>query len=216
MGSHTAMAQPAAAVTAETEKLDAFLTRMALRARKTGEELAALNGQFAANRVGTVIQPRNLVTKEALLASRKKVDTFKALVARRSTLLWQHFSEMEKLVASSGLSERDARAAMAGADANRAAVLKAYDDLGQAQLDGARAMEDLLAFAQRNLGHTAVQNGEWVFEAQPALDDYRRIMLALDAAGKKEGEATRHLVNLLSEQKTGRPADKRRPPPHDL
>ena len=208
---HTALAQPAAGANAETEKLTAFMARMELRAKMTGEELAALNGQFAANRLGTVIQPKNLVSKDALQASRRKVDTFKALVARRSTLLWQHFSEMEKLVAGSGLSERDARAAMAGADANRAAVLKAYDDIGQAQLNGARALDDLLAFAQRNLGHTAVKDGEMIFDAQPVLDDYRRIMLMLDAAGRKEDEATRNLMNLLSEQKTDRPADKRRP-----
>ena len=157
-----------------------------------------------------MIQPANLVSRQGLQASRKKLDTHRTLIARRSNVLWQHFSDMEGLVRSSGLSERDARAAMTGADANRAAMLKAWDELGQAQLSGARAMDDLLAFAQRNLGHTATKDAEMVFESPSVTDDYRRVLKALDVAARSEAAATRKLMKLLSPQKSGGPGDKRR------
>lgn len=179
----TPVAQQVAA-TSQADRLVGILNAMKVRAKQFAEESAAIDRKFNAVELGTVLAVQNLVSKSSLDASRKTLNSYKAAIAERDAMLKKHFTLSEQIIRGSGLSEREVNEGIAGLNSSKGTVQKNYADLTTAQLASVKATEDILDCAQRGLGRIAVQNGQPMFQTQPELDEYRRLIQVLtDAAG---------------------------------
>ena len=108
--------------------------------------------------------------------------------------LKQHFIASEQIVRGSGLTEREVNEGMAGLNSSKGAIMQNYADLTSAQLGSVTATEDILNFAQRGLGRITVQNSQPMFQSQPELDEYQRLMQALTAAVATETAVTQKVT----------------------
>jgi hypothetical protein len=172
------------AATSDADKELALLNAMKVRAKQFAEESAAIDRKFNSVDVSTVLVAQNLITKAGIDASRKKLNLFKSAIADRDAMLKKHFVLSEQLIRSSGMSEREINNGLAGLNSNKGTIQKNYADLTIAQLATVKATEDILDYAQRQLGLITVQNNQPMFQTQAALDEYRRLFQVLtDAAG---------------------------------
>ncbi|MDO9235735.1 MAG: hypothetical protein Q7U28_06830 [Aquabacterium sp.] len=179
----TPVAQQAAA-TSDADKTVGFLSAMKVRAKQFAEESAAIDRKFNAVDLGTVLTAQNLVNKASLDASRKKLNSYKAAIAERDAMLKKHLTLSEQIIRGSGLSEREVNEGLAGLNSSKGTVQKNYADLTIAQMASVKATENILDFAQKGLGRITVQNGQAMFQTQPELDEYSRLIQVLtDAAG---------------------------------
>lgn len=170
--------------TSEADRAVGFLNAMKVRAKQFAEESAAIDRKFNAVDLSTVLVAQNIVSKQSLDASRKKLNSYKAAIAARDAMLTKHITLSEKIIRGSGLSEREVAQGMAGLNSSKGTVMRNYADLTTAQMDTVNATEDILDFAQRRLGRITIQNGQPMFQTQPELDEYQRLIQILtDAAG---------------------------------
>lgn len=185
----------------EADQTVMFLSAMKERAKKFAEESAALDRKFNSVDLSTVLTPQNLVRKEAIDASRKMLNTYKSLVAERDQMLNRHFALSESIIKRAGLSESGMREAMAGLNSGKEPVARTYADLATAQLASVKASEDILSFAQRELGRITVQDGQPLFQAQSQLDEYQRLLQVLLSAADTETKVTEHVNALMQKNK---------------
>lgn len=172
------------AATSEADRAVGVLNAMKVRAKQFAEESAAIDRKFNAVDLSTVLVAQNLVSKPSLDASRKKLNSYKAAIAARDAMLTKHITLSEQIIKGSGLSEREVAQGMAGLNSSKGTVMRNYADLTTAQMATVKATEDILDFAQRGLGRITVQNGQPMFQTQPELDGYQRLIQVLtDAAG---------------------------------
>lgn len=105
-------------------------------------------------------------------------------------MLKKHFTLSEQIIRGSGMSEREVNNGLAGLNSSKGTVQKNYADLTTTQLATVRATEDVLDFVQKGLGRITVQNGQPMFQTQPELDEYRRLMQLLTDAVATETAVT--------------------------
>lgn len=178
------------AVTNEADRAVGVLNAMKVRAKQFAEESAAIDRKFNAVDLDTVLMPQNLVSKASLDASRKKLNSYKAAIAERDAMLKKHLVLSEQIIRGSGLSEREVNEGMAGLNASKGPVAQGYADLTRTQLASVKATGDILDFAQRGLGRIAVQNGQPMFQTQPELEEYQRLIQVLTDAASNETVTT--------------------------
>jgi hypothetical protein len=189
------------AVGSEADRTVAVLQGMKSRVKKLAEDFAALDRKFTDNDLGSVLKAENLVTHEAIQASRRKVETFKTLIAERNTILKQHFVSSESLIRNSGLTEREMNDGLAGLNSGKDNTLRNYENLGVAQLSSLRLIGDLLTFADNSVGRTSVKDGQMMFQTQPELDEYRRLLAAIGESAAREEIATKKVQEMAQGQK---------------
>lgn len=193
----------------EADRAVALYGQMKVRAKKMAEDFSALDQKFTATDLGAVLKPDNMVTREGIQSSRKKVETFKALINQRNTILQQHFTTSEQIIRGSGLSERETNDALAGLNSGKGTILQSYADLGKAQLDSLKIISGLLNFGERTLGRTSLKDGQIMFQIQADLDEYMRFVQQITDSSAKEEIATQkisaqaqyHKQNLVDEYK---------------
>lgn len=185
----------------EADRVVAFLGLMKGRAKKMAEDFAALDRKFTANDLGASLMAENMVKREGIQASRKKIETFKSLINQRNTILTQHFVGTEEIIRNAGLSEREKNDAIAGMNSGKGSTLKNYEELGNAQLGSLKIVDELLNFAERNLGRTSLKDGQMMFQAQPELDEYRGLIQALTESSAKENVVTQKVTAQVQQQK---------------
>jgi hypothetical protein len=191
----------ASAVGSEADRAVAFLQNMKGRAKKFAEDFAALDRKFTANDLSSVFKAENLVTGEGIRASRKKVETFKALINERNTILKQHFASSEALIRNSGLSEREMNEGLAGLNSGKDSTLRNYESLGVAQLSSLKLIGELLTFADNSVGRTSVKDGQIMFQTQSELDEYRRVFGAIMESAANEEVATQKVQEMAQQHK---------------
>jgi hypothetical protein len=174
------------AAASEADRAVGFLKAMKVRAKQFAEESAAIDRKFNAVDLSTVLAAQNLVSKAAIDDSRKKLNSYKGAIAERDAMLKNHLTLSEQIIHNSGLSQSEVNAALAGLSASKGTVQKNYDDLTVAQMASIKATENILDFAQKGLGRISVQNGQALFQTQPELDEYRRLMQVLTDAAAAE------------------------------
>lgn len=174
----------------EADKLVSLMGAMKDRAKKFAEESAAIDRKFNSIDLGTVLLPQNLVSKKEIDASRAKLRTYAAAIADRDNMLKRHFDLSETNIKTAGLSESGLRDALAGFNSGKESTTKTYADLTAAQLASVRASEEILNFAQRELGQISVQKGQPLFQTQAQLDEYQRLGQALMDASAVEAKVT--------------------------
>lgn len=185
----------------EADRAVAFLQAMKGRVKKFAEDFAALDRKFTANDLASVLKAENLVTREAIQASRKKVETFKALINERNAILKQHFVSSEAFIRNSGLSEREMNEGLAGLNSGKDNTLRNYANLGVAQLASLKLIGELLTFAENSVGRTSVKDGQMMFQTQPELDEYRRLIGAIVESAANEEVATQRVQEMAQQQK---------------
>ena len=186
----------------EADRTVALLGLMKDHAKKFAIDTAALDRKFTTNDLGSALRPENLVTQDGIQNSRKKVEASKVLIDQRNTILPQYFFSLEQSVKSLGLTERETINAIAGMNAGKGGaerMQKLYEKLGNAQLGILTIISELLDFAERNLGRTSVKDGQMMFLAQPELDEYLRLVKALNESAAREDVATKK-VNTQAQQ----------------
>jgi hypothetical protein len=166
--------------------LDAYLNAGKKRAKDFAEESAAINRKFSSIDLSGVLLPKNLTNKASIDASRRTLNSYKAVIAERDATLVNHFALTEKITRSSNLTEKEVREGLAGLESGKALAVKNYGDLTRVQLATVAASEAILDFAEQNLGHMGVKNGQPLFETQPQLDEYRRLVGILNVAVSNE------------------------------
>ena len=184
---------PVALQVASTSKADrevVILNAMRVRAKQFAEETGAIDRRFAAIDLDDVLLPQTLMSKVGLDASRKKLNSYKAAIAERDAVLKKHFVSSEQIIRGSGLSEREVNEDMDGFNSSKGPISQNYADLTLTQLATVKATEDIFDFAQRALGRITVQNGQLMFQTQPELDEYGRLVQALTDVASKETVAT--------------------------
>jgi hypothetical protein len=182
------------AATSEADRVVGFLNTMKARAKKFAEDSGVIDRKFNTVDLSTVLMAQNLVSKPSIEASRKKLNSYKAIIGERDAMLKQHFALSEQIIRGSGLSEREVNEGMAGLNSSRGTVTQNYSDLTIAQLGSVTATEDLLNFAQRGLGRITVQNGQPMFQTQRELDDYQRLIQVLTEAAATETAITQKVT----------------------
>ncbi len=187
--------------TSEADQTVTFLSAMKERAKKFAEESAALDRKFNSVDLSTILVPQNLISKDAIEASRQKLNTYKSLVAERDQMMSRHLALSEGIIRGSGLSESGVRDAMAGFNSSKESTVRTYADLAAAQLASVKASEDILNFAQRELGRITVQDGQPLFQSQPQLDEYQRLVQVLLSVGETEAKVTERVTALMQKNK---------------
>lgn len=190
---------PAPAGASDADKTVSVLAAMTGQAKKFSETSAALDRKFYAVDMTQVLSPQNLLSSEGIKASRATLATFKGLVRERGAMLTNHFAFTEQIVRSAGLSQGELANGLAGIEAGKEPVQKTYGELDTVQFAFVKASEDLVNFAERGLGRITVQDGQFMFQTQPELDEYRRLMRLLTDAAAKEGEVSQR-VNAFAQQ----------------
>ena len=170
--------QPVAG-SSEADRAVRFLNAMKTRAKQFAEESAAVDRKFDAVDLSTVLSAESLISKPSLEASRKKLSSYKAAIAARDAMLTKHMALSEQIIRTSDLTEREVAQAMAGLNSSKDAVMRNYADLTAAQLATVKATEDILDFAQQGLGRITTENGQPMFQTQPELDEYQRLIQVL-------------------------------------
>lgn len=178
------------AATSEADRMVGFMNAMKARAKKFAEDSGSLDRKFNSVDLSTVLALQNIMSKVNIDASRKKLNSYKTTIGERDAMLKQHLVLSEEIIRGSGLTEREINDALAGLNSNKGTVMQNYADLSSAQLDSVKATEDILNFAQRELGRITVQNGQLMFQAQPELDEYQRLMQVLMEAVNTENAIT--------------------------
>lgn len=163
---------------------------MKVRAKQFAEESGAIDRKFNAVDLSTVLVAQNLVSKSGIDASRKKLNAYKAAIADRDAMLKKHFVLSEQIIRNSGVSDREVNDGLAGLNSSKGPITQNYADLTRTQLASVNATEDILNFAQRGLGRISVQDGQPIFQTQPELDEYRRLIQALTDAAAAENVIT--------------------------
>lgn len=174
----------------EADRMVVLMGLMKERAKKFAEEFGALDRKFNSVDLGTILVPQSLMSKASIQVSRKKLDRYKALIAERDALLKQHFVLSEQAIRGAGLTEQEVQEALAGLNSNKGAVVQNYANLTTAQLATVKASQDILSFTERGLGRIFVQNGQLMFQTQPELDEYQRLMQVLTDAAATESAIT--------------------------
>lgn len=198
-----------AAGVSEADRMVAFMGQVKERAKKFAEESVALDRKFNAVDLGMVLAPQSLATKAVIQASRMKLNGYKALIVERDAMLTRHYALSEKIIYGIGLTEREQAEALAGLNSKKDTVVKNYADLTAAQMVSLKATHDILNFAERSVGRMVVQNGQLMFQTQPDLDEYQRLMQVLTEAaavenvitGKVAAQAQQSRQNLADEFK---------------
>ena len=90
---------------------------------------------------------------------------------------------------------------MAGFNSSKESTVRTYADLAAAQLASVKASEDILNFAQRELGRITVQDGQPLFQSQPQLDEYQRLVQVLLSVGETEAKVTERVTALMQKNK---------------
>lgn len=175
-----------AADISEADRMVGFMNAMKARVKKFAEDSGSLGRKFNAVDLSTVLAPENIMSKVNIDASRKKLHSYKTMIGERDAMMKQHFVLSEQIIRGSGLTEREVNDALAGLNSNKGTLMQNYANLSRAQLDSVKAIEDILDFAQRELGRIIVQNGQLMFEAQLELDEYQRLMQAMTEAANTE------------------------------
>lgn len=171
----------------EADRMAVLMGLMKERAKKYAEEIGALDSKFNSVDLGTILVPQSLMSKASIQVSRKKLDRYTALIAERDAILKQHFVLSEQIIRSAGLTEQEVQEALAGLNSNKGTVVQNYANLTTAQLASVKASQEILSFAERGLGRIFVQNGQLMFQTQPELDEYQRLMLELTDSAATEG-----------------------------
>lgn len=179
-----------AAATSEADRMVGFMNAMKARVKKFAEDSGSLGRKFNSVDLSTVLAPQNIMSQVNIDASRKKLHSYKTMIGERDAMMKQHFVLSEQIIRGSGLTEREVNDALAGLNSNKGTLRQNYAGLSSAQLDSVKATEDILDFAQRELGRIIVQNGQLMFEAQPELDEYQRLMQAMTEAANTENVIT--------------------------
>lgn len=200
--------QPVAG-SSEADRAVRFLNAMKTRAKQFAEESAAVDRKFDAVDLSTVLAAESLVSKPSLEASRKKLNSYKAAIAARDAMLTKHMALSEQIIRTSDLTEREVAQAMAGLNSSKDTVMRNYADLTAAQLATVKATEDILDFAQQRLGRITTENGQPMFQTQPELDEYQRLIQVLtEVAGtetvitqKVQAQAITSKHSLVDQQK---------------
>lgn len=174
------------ATTSEADRVVGYLNMLKARAKKFAEDSGAIDLKFNAVDLSTVLLAQNLVSKSSIEASRRKLNSYKAINGERVAMINQHFVLSEQIIRGSGLSEREVNDGMAGLNSSKGIVTQNYADLTRAQLGSITATEDILNFAQRGLGRISVQTGQPMFQTQSELDEYQRLIQALTDAAATE------------------------------
>lgn len=193
----------------DTDRAVAVLGQMKVQVKKMAAEFVALDQKFRANDLGASLKAENLVTREGIQFSRKKVENLKVLINQRNAILQQHYANTESIIRNSGTSEREIANGLAGMEAGKGNTQRLYQELGNAQMNSLKSINDLLNFAERNLGRITAPNGQVLFQTQPELDEYQRLMAALTELSAREDEITQrvqadaqqHRQNVLDEYK---------------
>lgn len=185
--------------TSGADRVVGVLNAMKVRAKQFAEESGAIDRRFNAVDLSTVLVAQNLVSKPSIDASRKKLNSYKAAIAERDAMLKKHFILFEQTIRGSGMSEREVNEGMAGLNSNRGPITQNYADLTNAQMASVKATEGILDFAQRSLGRITVQNGQPMFQTQPELDEYQRLIQVLTDAAATETVTTQK-VNVQAQK----------------
>lgn len=183
----------------EADRMVSFMNAMKPRAKAFAEQSAALDRKFNSMDMSTVLVPQALTNNDGIQASRKTLDRYKGLVTERDNMLKQHFIQTEKVIRSQALTEREVNEALAGMRGSQDETVKAYADLSAAQLASLKATGDIVNFAERTIGRVVVQEGKMMFQTQPELDEYNRLMQVLTQVAAKE-ESVAQRVTALSQK----------------
>jgi hypothetical protein len=174
---------------------------MKVRAKQFAETSGALDRKFNAVDLSTVLVPQNLLTAAGIKSSRATLDAYKGLIRERGAMLDKHFAATEQIMRGAGLSERELNNGLAGINSSKGPILQTYAELDAAQLASVKASADILTFAERGLGRITVQNGQLMFQTQPELDEYRRLMQVLTDVATKEDVVTQRVTALQQKSK---------------
>ncbi|MFM2049698.1 MAG: hypothetical protein RL682_189 [Pseudomonadota bacterium] len=185
----------------EADRMVGFMNAMKVRAKAFAEQSAALDRKFNAVDMGTVLTPQALTSKDGIQASRKTLDYFKGLINERDKMLKQHFISTEQVIRSQGLTDREVNEAIAGMRGPQDESVKVYAALSAAQLASLKATSDIVNFAERSLGRVVVQNAQMMFQTQPELDEYNRLMQVLTVMATKEEAVTQQVATLSQKRK---------------
>jgi hypothetical protein len=185
----------------EADRMVSFLNAMKVRAKEFAEQSTALDRKFNSTDMSAVLVPQTLTRKDGIQTSRKTLDRYKGLVQERNSMLKQHFIQTEQVIRNQGLTEREINEALAGMRGPQNESVKAYADLSAAQLLSLKATGDILDFAERSLGRVVVQNGQMMFQTQPELDEYNRLMQVLTAVAANEEVVTQRVTVLSQKSK---------------
>lgn len=185
----------------EADRMVGAMNAMKVRVKALAEQSGELDRKFNAVDMSTVLTPQALTSKEGIQASRKTLDYFKGLINERDTMLKQHFYQSEQIIRSQGLTDRQVNEAIAGMRGPQDESVKIYAALSAAQLASLKATSDIVSFAERSLGRVVVQNAQMMFQTQPELDEYNRLMQVLAAMATKEDAVSQQLSKLSQRRK---------------
>lgn len=188
--------EPKPFIANEADRMVSFMNAMKVRAKVFAEQSAALDRKFNSVDMGTVLAPQAVTSKAGIAASRKTLSYFKGLINERDSMLKQHFIQSEQVIRSQGLTDHEIREAIAGMRGPQDESVKAYAALSTAQLGSLKATGDILDFTERSLGRLVVQNGQLMFQTQPELDEYNRLMQVLTDLAAKEDVVTQRVAAL--------------------
>lgn len=189
------------AATSDADKAVAVLNAMKVRAKQFAEESGVIDRKFNAVDLSTVLVAQNIVSKAGIDASRKKLSAYKAAIADRDAMLKKHFVLSEQIIRNSGMSEREVNDGLAGLNSSKGPISQNYADLTRTQLASVNATEAVLNFAQKSLGRITVQDGQPMFQTQPELDEYRRLIQVLTDSAAAEDVVTQRVQAQMQKSK---------------
>lgn len=192
---------PAPAGASDADKTVAILAAMKVRAKQFAETSVALDRKFSAVDLTTVLSPQSMLGAAGIRTSRTTLEAYKGLIRERGVMLDKHFAATEQIMRGAGLSERELNNGLAGINSSKRPILQTYADLDAAQLASVKASMDILNFAERGLGRMTAQNGKLMFQTQPELSEYRRLMQVLTDVAAKEDVVTRRVAALQQKSK---------------
>lgn len=188
--------EPKPFIANEADRMVSFMSAMKVRAKDFAEKSAALDRKFNSVDMSTVLAPQAVTSKAGIAASRKTLSYFKGLINERDSMLNQHYIQTEQMIRSQGLTDREIQQALLGMRGPQDETVKAFVALSTAQLASLKATGDILDFAERSLGRLVVQNGQLMFQTQPELDEYNRLMQVLTSRATEEAEVTQRVAAL--------------------
>jgi hypothetical protein len=167
-----------------------------IRATRLATDSAALERKFAAIDLSDVLTPEGLTSRSAIATSRQKINQLQALISERNAALQRYMADSAKYFQTVDVDETTRRDALSSFNAGKGNTVKTYDELGSAQLASLHSIEEILDFAERNLGRTSVQNNQIMFQTQTQLDEYRAIFAKFQQAAAREESVTKQTAEV--------------------
>jgi hypothetical protein len=179
-----------------TDKQVAFIKGVKIRVTKWVTDAGELERKFAEIDLSDVLTPENLTSPAAIISSKQKLSQLQALISKRNVMLQRYMKGNLEYFQTTNVDEPTRREAISSFNAGKDSTLKAYDELGNAQLASLQSIQEMLNFAENSLGRTSVENSQIVFETQHQLEQYQSISTKIQQTAAHEEAVTKKMAEL--------------------